>query len=302
MPVIYLPINTYSCLPMENRQKFISLTIGLALGLGLISCAPNSATKDATDGNLSGKLTLTGSSTVAPLVGEIAKRFEAENPGVRIDVQSGGSSRGLADARQGLADIGMVSRALKEDEVKELKGFTIARDGIGVIIHSSNPVDNLTDEQVVQIYTGEIDNWQEVGGKDAPITVVNKAEGRSTLELFLKYFKLENSQIKADVVIGDNQQGIKTVAGNANALGYVSIGSAEYDIDQGVAIKLLPVGGIEANTKTVQDGSFPLSRPLTLVTTTQPEGLTEKFINFAQSEATNDIVKEQNFVPIQGEN
>ena len=287
---------------MENRQKFRSLTIALALGLGLISCAPNSATKDAADGNLSGKLTLTGSSTVAPLVGEIAKRFEAENPGVRIDVQSGGSSRGLADARQGLADIGMVSRALKEDEVKELKGFTIARDGIGVIIHSSNPVDNLTDEQVVQIYTGEIDNWQEVGGKDAPITVVNKAEGRSTLELFLKYFKLENSQIKADVVIGDNQQGIKTVAGNANALGYVSIGSAEYDIDQGVAIKLLPVGGIEANTKTVQDGSFPLSRPLTLVTTTQPEGLTEKFINFAQSEATNDIVKEQNFVPIQGEN
>ena len=287
---------------MENRQKFRSLTIALALGLGLISCAPNSATKDAADGNLSGKLTLTGSSTVAPLVGEIAKRFEAENPGVRIDVQSGGSSRGLADARQGLADIGMVSRALKEDEVKELKGFTIARDGIGVIIHSSNSVDNLTDEQVVQIYTGEIDNWQEVGGKDAPITVVNKAEGRSTLELFLKYFKLENSQIKADVVIGDNQQGIKTVAGNANALGYVSIGSAEYDIGQGVEIKLLPVGGVEANTKTVQDGSFPLSRPLTLVTTNQPEGLTEKFINFAQSEATNDIVKEQNFVPIQGEN
>ena len=287
---------------MENRQKFRSLTIALALGLGLISCAPNSATKDAADGNLSGKLTLTGSSTVAPLVGEIAKRFEAENPGVRIDVQSGGSSRGLADARQGLADIGMVSRALKEDEVKELKGFTIARDGIGVIIHSSNSVDNLTDDQVVQIYTGEIDNWQEVGGKDAPITVVNKAEGRSTLELFLKYFKLENSQIKADVVIGDNQQGIKTVAGNANALGYVSIGSAEYDIGQGVAIKLLPVGGVEANTKTVQDESFPLSRPLTLVTTTQPEGLTEKFINFAQSEATNDIVKEQNFVPIQGEN
>ena len=196
----------------------------------------------------------------------------------------------------------MVSRALKEDEVKELKGFTIARDGIGVIIHSSNSVNNLTDEQVVKIYTGEIDNWQEVGGKDAPITVVNKAEGRSTLELFLKYFKLENSQIKADVVIGDNQQGIKTVAGNPHALGYVSIGSAEYDIGQGVGIKLLPVGGVEANTKTVQDGRFPLSRPLTLVTKTQPEDLTQEFIDFAQSEAIHDIVKEQNFVPIQREN
>ena len=243
------------------------------------------------------KLTLTGSSTIAPLAAEIGKRFEQKHPGVRVDVQSGGSSRGIADARQGLADIGMASRALKEEE-KDLFGFAIARDGVCVILHKDNPVNSLTDEQVVAIYTGKVTNWKDVGGKDAPITVVNKAEGRSTLELFTHYFKLKNADIKASVVIGDNEQGIKTIAGNPNAIGYVSIGTAEFDAKTGVLIKLLPVGGIAASLVNVKNGTFPISRPLTLVTKTPPQGLVKEFIEFAKSQDAEDIVKEQNFVPI----
>ena len=273
------------------NKKFLSCLFGLSVIGGITACNQNSANLE------SEKLTLTGSSTVAPLASEIAKKFEAEHPGVRIDVQTGGSSRGLADAAQGLADIGMISRALKEDETN-FQSFAIANDGIGIILQSSNPVENLSDEQVVDIYTGEIDNWQQVGGIDAPITVVNKAEGRSTLELFLDHFQLENSQIQADAIIGDNQQGIKTVAGNKNAIGYVSIGAAERDISAGVPLKLLPVGGVEASTSTVQNGSFPLSRPLNLVTTQAPAGLTKEFIEFAQSEKVNDLVEAQNFVPV----
>ncbi|MGK7873709.1 MAG: phosphate ABC transporter substrate-binding protein [Xenococcaceae cyanobacterium] len=274
---------------MQNRKTFASLAVSLGICFWLQSCTQTPPKQV--------KLTLTGSSTVAPLASEIAKRFEAENPNVRIDVQTGGSFRGLADASQGLANIGMVSRALKEDETKNFYGFAIARDGIGIIVHTDNPIEAISDEQVVQIYKGKIQNWQEIGGKNGPITVVNKAEGRSTLELFLKYFKLKNSEIQADVVIGDNQQGIKTVAGNINAISYVSIGTAEYDINQGVSIKLLPIGGVKATTTTVQDGSFPLSRPLTLVTKNKPSGLTQEFIEFAQSEAVHDIVREQNFIP-----
>ena len=273
-------------------KKFLSvLAFSLSLGLGLTACS-NSTNSE------SQKLTLTGSSTVAPLASEIAKKFEAEHPEVRIDVQTGGSSRGLADAAQGLADIGMVSRALKDEETNKFQSYAIATDGIGIILEGSNPVQNLSDRQIVDIYTGKIDNWQEVGGNNAPITVVNKAEGRSTLELFLDYFHLENSQIQADVVIGDNQQGIKTVAGNKNAIGYVSIGAAERDINAGVPLKLLSVGGINASTQTVQDRSFPLSRPLNLVTTQTPTGLSEEFIQFAQSEKVHDLVEAQNFVPI----
>lgn len=276
------------------KKKFLSCLVGLSVVGGITACSQNSANLE------SDKLTLTGSSTIAPLASEIAKKFEAEHPEVRIDVQTGGSSRGLADAAQGIADIGMVSRALKENET-DFHSFAIARDGIGMILENSNPVENLSDEQIVDIYTGKIDNWQQVGGIDAPITVVNKAEGRSTLELFLNHFQLDNSQIQADVIIGDNQQGIKTVAGNKNAIGYVSIGTAERDITAGVPLKLLPVGGVEASTATVQDGTFPLSRPLNLVTTETPSGLTEEFIEFARSEKVNDLVEAQNFVPISNE-
>lgn len=241
------------------------------------------------------KLVLTGSSTVAPLALEIGKRFEKQNPGVRIDVQSGGSSRGMADARSGLAHIGMVSRALKPEE-NDLVAHTIAMDGIGILLHRSNPVQSLTDEQIKAIYTGRVTHWKEVGGQDARITVVNKAEGRSTLELFLHHFALKNSEIKAHVVIGDNQQGIKTVAGNPAAIGYVSIGAAEYEAGRGTPIKLLPMAGTAATVANVRDGHFPLSRPLNLVTKGEPTGLARRFIEFARSPAVHDLVTAQFFV------
>ena len=257
-------------------------------GLGLMSMPAFSAEN---------KLSMTGSSTVAPLALEIAKRFESQNSGLRIDVQTGGSGRGIADARNGTADIGLVSRSLKADE-SDLQGHTIALDGVAVILHKSNPVGNLSNAQIVGIYTGTIQNWKEVGGKDQKITVVNKAEGRSTLELFAQYFGLKNSQIKAQVVIGDNQQGIKTVAGNPGAIGYVSIGSAEFEIENGVPLKMLSMNGVKPNTENVRNGSFPLSRALLLVTKGTDTDLRKKFLSFAKSPAVYDLVKEQYFVPI----
>lgn len=276
-----------------KRIPFLPAIIGSAVLLAALSVANAGSQTE----NLSGKLTLTGSSTVAPLASELAKRFEKLHPDVRVDVQSGGSSRGIADARSGLADIGMASRALKDGE-GDLVGTAIARDGVGIILHTSNKVATLTDAQIVDVYLGKISNWRDLGGEDRPITVVNKAEGRSTLELFLHYFKLKNSDIKAGVIIGDNQQGIKTVAGNPGAIGYVSIGTAEFEASQGVPIKLLPVGGIAATTENVQNGSFPISRPLNLVTKTEPQGLAKSFIDFARSTDVHDIVKEQYFVPL----
>ena len=226
------------------------------------------------------KLVITGSSTVAPLIADIGKRFEAQHPGVRIDVQTGGSSRGISDARSGLAQIGMASRALHDTENADLNGTTIAKDGIGIIVHRDNPIDNLSTQNVIDLYTGKITNWTKLGGKDMPVVVVNKAEGRATLELFLHHFHLTNSAIKADVVIGDNEQGIKTVAGNPQAIGYVSIGTAESDASRGVPIKLLRLNHIPASLKTVQNGTFPISRPLNLVTTKQPSSLAQTFMTF----------------------
>lgn len=243
------------------------------------------------------KLVLTGASTIAPLAGELARRFESLHPGVRVDVQTGGSARGIYDSRKGTADIGMVSRSLKPEE-QDLQAHTIAWDGIGIILHASNPVASLSRQQIIDIYSGKIINWNAVGGRDARVTVVNKAEGRSTLELFLTYAKLKNSDIKSHVVIGDNSQGIKTVAGNPNAIGYVSIGAAEYEAGHGVPIKLMPLDGVAATVANVRNGTFPLSRPLNLVTRTLPEGLALEFIEFARSGQVHDLVEAQYFVPV----
>ncbi|MHC0061390.1 phosphate ABC transporter substrate-binding protein [Nostoc sp. UIC 10890] len=282
---------------MKQLKTLAFITVGFTICLGLLSCTQSSKTATQPTNQLQGKLVLTGSSTVAPLAAEIGKRFESEHPDVRVDVQTGGSSRGIADARTGVANIGMASRSLKEEE-KDLKAFAIARDGIGIILHKENSIKSLSNQQVIDIYTGKINNWQQVSGKNAPITVVNKAEGRSTLELFLGYFKLKNSDIKSSVVIGDNQQGIKTVAGNPNAIGYVSIGTAEFSINNGDPIKLLPLNRVAATTENVRNGKFPLSRPLNLVTKTQPAGLERAFIEFAQSPQVHEIVKKQDFVPV----
>ncbi len=243
------------------------------------------------------RLVITGASTLAPLVLELSKRYEKLNPGARVDVQSGGSGRGVTDARSGVANIGMVSRALKENE-KDLIGHVIAYDGVCVILHNSNPIAALSNEQIKAIYTGQITNWKQVGGQDRVITVVNKAEGRSTLELFIGHLGLKNSDIKAQVVIGDNQQGIKTVAGNPGAISYVSIGTAEFEAGNKTPIKLLPLNGVAATVANVLNGKFPLSRPLNLVTKTAPEGAAKRFIDMAKSPAVTDLVKAQFFVPL----
>ncbi len=274
--------------PFSDRLSPLILIVAFSVLLGG-ACSPA--------GEVTDRIVLTGSSTIAPLMGEIAKRFEERHPGVRVDVQSGGSSRGIADVRRDLADIGMVSRDLKPDE-QDLHSFTIARDGVGIIVHRQNPISALSDEQIVAIFTGRITNWQEVGGAAAEITVVTKAEGRSTLELFLTYFHLASSDIQADVVIGDNEQGVKTVAGNPHAIGYVSIGTAEYDAEQGVAIKLLPLGGVAATIENVRLGSFPLTRPLNLVTQSAPRAIVDTFLAFTRSPEVHDLIQEQYFVPL----
>lgn len=276
----------------------MSHRITLHLAMGIVLCLLSASCAEQPKAGLKQqKLIITGASTIAPLVSELGKRFEKQHPGTRIDVHTGGSARGLTDASQGLADIGMVSEALTEEEQKGMQVFLIGRDGISIIVHADNPLDKIARKQVVALYTGTVKNWKDLGGKDSPITLVHKAEGRSTLTLFLDYFGIDNKAVKADVVIGDDQQGIKTVAGNPNSIGYVSIGSTEQSIKQGVKVKLLILDGVKATSANVENGSFPWKRPLNLVTKGQPAGLTKQFIDFAQAKENHDLVRKENFVP-----
>ena len=243
------------------------------------------------------RIVITGSSTVAPLASELARGYERTHPGVRVDVQTGGSSRGVADARDGSAHLGMVSRGLRADE-SDLTAHPIAQDGIAVVLHTQNPIKQLSTDQIGAIYRGDVQRWSELGGADAEIVVVNKAEGRSTLELFLKHFSLRNSEIEADVIIGDNEQGVKTVTSNAAAIGYLSIGTAEYAVASGQPMVLLPLDGVAATSDNVRTGKYPLARPLQFVTRDAPQGHVAEFIAYAQSREASDIVGAQYFVPL----
>ena len=222
---------------------------------------------------------LTGSSTVAPIMLDIANEFEKLNPSSTIEVQTGGSTRGIIDIKRGLSQIGMISRALKPSE-KELNHKTIAIDGLGVILHSSNSVTDLTKKQLTDIYTGKIKSWKQLGWKDKPITVVHKAEGRSTLELFLGYLNLKNSKIKPHLIIGDNEQGIKTVTGNPYAIGYVSIGAANYNIKNKAPLKLVSLDGIQAIRANIINKTYPIVRSLNLIYKGQLTEPSKKLLSF----------------------
>ncbi len=277
-------------LSKQLRQLVSIFTVTLLFCLTAQACSAPS--------NSSAQLTLTGSSTVAPLMQEIAERYQIDYPDVSIDIRTGGSNKGIEDARQGHNDIGMVSRALTPGE-SSLWVFTVARDGIGLLLHKDNPVAQLTDEQVRQIFTGQTVNWQQVGGNAAPIVVISKNANHATLGVFAKYFAIEPSEVEPDQAVGDNDEVLQVVKNNPDAIGYVSIGTAEYQIVHGLPLKLLPINGIAATVKNVREGVFPIARQLNLVTQVAPEEIAKDFIKFSQSSAVEDIIQEQAFVPPQ---
>lgn len=244
------------------------------------------------------RLSITGSSTMAPLIADMALLFETQTE-ARVDVQSGGSGRGINDVLYGLAEIGMSSRALTpEEHVSGLVAHTIAWDGIAVIVHRDNSLAELDWEQIRSIYRGEVENWHQLGGIEQAITVINKAEGRSTLTLFLAYFDMENIEVGADLVAGENQQVILSVAGNPGAIGYVSIGAGEVAAARGEAIRLLPLAGVPASVAAVRAGEYPLRRELNLVTLGTPSPMAKEFLEMAQMASLHPVIKAHHFVPV----
>lgn len=270
--------------------------LGALLAASVLATMPAALTTSAAAAPKS-RIVLTGSSTVAPLLGDIARRYESLNPGIQVDVQSGGSSRGISDVRRGLADVGMISRALYENE-DDLVPTTVAYDGLALIVHASNPVAALDDDTIRAIFTGAVTDWSEVpGGGSGAITLVNKADGRSTLELFLAHLDLDPARLKSHVVIGENEQGIKMVAGNRGAIGYVSIGAVEFATSIGVPLKALPLGPVAPTTENVARGLYGSVRPLVLVTAGAPQDATVvDFLAFATSEMVHDLVSEHYLV------
>ncbi len=242
------------------------------------------------------RIRITGSSTIAPVMLEISDAYMRSHPNTRIDIETGGSSRGLADAKMKRSQMGMVSRA-KRTEDGSVVFAEIAKDGLAVIVHKSNPLSNISTDQLKSIYRGSVQNWNEVGAKSEQITVVSKADGRSTLEVFLAYTGLKSKEIQPDVIIGDNQQAIKTVESVPSSIGYVSIGSAIVSQEKGARIKLLQLDGVSATPENVGNGHYKLSRSLNIVYSGELDEASKKFLNHLNSSEARAVIRRMSFVP-----
>lgn len=244
-----------------------------------------------------GKVTIavSGSTSVGPLMEKIADAYEEKNENVSIEINQVGSSAGIKDTISGVSELGMSSRDLKDEELAEgVKGTAIAYDGIAVIVNTENKVDNLTLEQIKDIYTGKITNWKDVGGANSEIVVVSREDGSGTRDAFQELVGYESSELIPDATITDASGNLKTtVAQNKNAIGFISF---SYIDDTVNAIK---INDVAPEADLAKDGTYKLSRPFLIVT--KEDKLTDegkKVLDFILSSEGQEIVKEDKLITI----
>jgi phosphate transport system substrate-binding protein len=278
---------------MMLRRIAMGCLVLLAVAPG---CQPVSEVDYHAESVMEGKLRFSGSSTIGPLVQSIAKRIRKRHPGFEIEIELGGSSKGIVDAQQGRIDIGMVSRALGAKE-SQLCSFALARDGVCLIVHGGNPVRSLSQQQVRDIFAGTILTWKEVGGIDAPINVLSRGKTRSEVELFAQFFKLAEKDIRAKGTLEDNADALQAVLDDPLAITFVSLGEAERKQRQGRFFKLLELDGVEASSANVRNGCYAFSRPLVLVMRALPTKTAKAFVEFATSSQVADLIQQHDFIP-----
>lgn len=234
-----------------------------------------------------------GSTSVQPYAEVLAEEYAILHPGSEIDVQGGGSSAGISAAKSGIANLGMSSRSLKEEE-KSLWSVEIAKDGLAVIVNASNPIENLTLEQIQKIYSAEITNWSEVGGNDAKIHIITREEGSGTRSAFTELV-MEKIEITPKAIVQDSNGSVRQlVKGDPNAIGYISLGL----VDQ--TVKAVHLDGVAATHDNIMNGSYTLARPFLFVSQSEPTGETQKFVEFVLSEEGQKMLNDEGLIPTKG--
>ncbi|MES2152342.1 MAG: phosphate ABC transporter substrate-binding protein [Pseudomonadota bacterium] len=269
----------------------------IKIGLGLFACAlllsvhPLGAVAEAPNG-----LLLSGSSTMGPLMRDIASRYQLTHPGFTVEVRMGGTGSGIDDTRRGMASLGMVSRPLGAGE-HDLYGVPVARDGVALIVHRDNPVGDLSAAQIAELYSGKVANWRALGGRDRPVHLLAGPAAAGSAEPFSHYIGLPYASFAAHRTIGPNAARIDAVAADPDAVVFVSIGDAERRAQAGAPIRLLAVGGVTASSKNVRNGNYPMARPLMLISHGAPSGAAREFVEFCLSSQVTDLIVKFDFVP-----
>ena len=273
-------------------KKIIALVLTALLALSLVACGSETKTDDAdktedkTSTELTGTVSTDGSTSMEKVIGALGESFMAENPNVTFTYNPTGSGSGITAVQEGTCDIGLSSRALKDEEKSAgLKETVLAYDGIAIIVHPDNPVSDLSVEQIAKLYTGEITNWKDVGGNDAEIVLIGREAGSGTRDGFESITDTKDAcQYRQELTsTGDV---INTVSQNPDAIGYASLSAV------GDSVKALTVGGVEATEATVKDGSYVVQRPFVLVTKegTELSPAAQAFFDYALSADAASII------------
>ncbi|WP_031387838.1 phosphate ABC transporter substrate-binding protein [Desulfonatronum thiodismutans] len=246
-------------------------------------------------------LRITGATTVQPLVEQLAAEFQ-ERTGRTVRVQGGGSLTGVVDAVEGTSQVGMVSRALSEEEKERLEYVTLGMDVLVIIVNSRNPLREVDKETVIGLFAGRINNWSELTGWDREVVLVNKEMGRSTLELFEDYSGVHHQDNPTDgpngrvasqaYEIASNLDGATLVGGIPGAVGYMSLGTSLYLLDKGMPIKILVLDGHDPATENVIASGYPIIRELNLVYLKSNESDVRPFLDFCLGPRGREVVLE----------
>ncbi len=276
---------------MTVRTGMLAAILGGVLALaGCSGTSPDTSPLSAISGELSGTITESGSSTVQPLAEKLANAFTARYPKVKITIQGGGTGVGIKSAYDGTVDIGAASRELTQDDPVLLKHL-LARDGIAIIVNLANPLDNLSRQQVIDIFSGNITNWNQVGGNDREIHVAAREEGSGTRTAFQEMILGKNKVVKNAVLQSSSGAILQVVKSDAQAISFDSFG---YVVD---GVKALSVEGVLANEINARNGLYPLVRPLYFLTKTQPAGLVKEFLDFCGGPEARDIISGEGYIP-----
>ena len=275
-------------------KKALGVLLTLVLCLGLTGCGgSDDSSTDTSNGGVSGNVSLNGSTSMEPFVNGLSEAIREVYPNLVLEPQFTGSGAGIEAVTNGTADIGNSSRSLTDEEkAGGLEENIVAIDGIAVIVHPDNDVEDLTTDQLKKIYTGEITNWSEVGGADEAIVVVGREAGSGTRGAFEEILGVEDA-CKYAQELNETGAVVAKVGETEGAIGYVSLDNVKD------SVKALKLDGVEASEETIKDGSYSLQRPFVMATkgkiSEQSEAV-QAIFEFIDSEAGQKVIEQVGLV------
>jgi phosphate transport system substrate-binding protein len=289
-----------------TRRSFLTVCGAVAAAAALTACGGSASSAAASSTSaaagstassaaaaLSGNVATGGSTSMKNVIAALTEGFAEVEPGVTVSYDPTGSGAGITGATDKTLDIGLSSRALKDDEKADVEGTTIALDGIAIIVNNASKVEDLTVDQLKQMFTGEITNWSEVGGDDGEIVLIGREAGSGTRDGFESIVDVKDSCKYAQELTATGAV-ISAVEANPLAIGYASLSAV------GDTVKMVTVGGVECSEETVKDGSYEVQRPFVFVTN-KSVALSEQaqaFFDFATSADAADLIRTAGAVPV----